>query len=75
MPGWPHVGVGPRSYQSSDERITQRVYPCVNYLDASNLEISVHNGEVTLGVAGAAAASTRPRTSRRLSPAFETSTG
>ncbi|MCZ7570135.1 MAG: BON domain-containing protein [Ardenticatenaceae bacterium] len=50
IPG-PYTGVGPRGYQRSDERIREEVYKRLThfgYLDASDIEVSVENGEVTL---------------------------
>ncbi|HEY2994332.1 MAG TPA: BON domain-containing protein [Methylomirabilota bacterium] len=51
MTGGPHVGRGPRGYQRSDERIREdvceRMAEC-GELDASDIEVRVSNGEVTL---------------------------
>lgn len=46
-----YVGLGPRGYQRTDERILEDV--CVRltdhpYIDASDMEVHVENGEVTL---------------------------
>jgi hypothetical protein len=54
--GWnnrfgPHSGKGPRSYVRSDERIYEDVCEQMTRhgeLDASNIEVQVRNGEVTL---------------------------
>ena len=46
-----HRGRGPRGYQRSDERIREDVCDCLTedpQIDASNLEVTVKNGEVTL---------------------------
>ena len=49
--GGPHVGRGLRGYQRSDERIgevvCERMAEC-GELDASDIEVRVSNGEVTL---------------------------
>ena len=49
--GGPYVGRGPRGYQRSDERIREdvceRMSEC-GELDASDIEVRVSNGEVTL---------------------------
>lgn len=45
------TGKGPRTYVRSDERIREDAYDALTYqsaLDASDLEISVENGELTL---------------------------
>lgn len=47
----PHVGRGPRGYQRSDERIREDICDLLcehGYLDASGVEVTVLNGEVTL---------------------------
>lgn len=47
----PHTGRGPRGYQRSDERIRDEVSDRLmdhGHLDASAMEVSVQNGEVTL---------------------------
>jgi BON domain len=47
----PHAGRGPRGYQRSDERIREDVCDVLcghGYIDASEIEVSVLNGEVTL---------------------------
>ncbi|MCZ7575316.1 MAG: BON domain-containing protein [Ardenticatenaceae bacterium] len=50
IPG-PFTGRGPRGYQRSDERICEDVCEALTahgYLDASQIEVDVSNGEVTL---------------------------
>jgi hypothetical protein len=50
IPG-PYIGRGPRGYQRSDERIKEDVCECLaqhGLIDASNIEVTVDNGEVTL---------------------------
>jgi hypothetical protein len=47
----PHYGRGPRGYQRADERIREDVcerFAMHSYLDPSDVEIHVQNGEVTL---------------------------
>lgn len=47
----PHTGRGPRGYQRSDERIREDVCDALcehGYIDASDVEVTVVNGEVTL---------------------------
>ena len=47
----PHAGRGPRGYQRSDERIREDVCDILcghGYIDASEIEVTVLNGEVTL---------------------------
>jgi hypothetical protein len=47
----PHAGRGPRGYQRSDERIREDVCDALcdhGYIDASDMEVTVANGEVTL---------------------------
>jgi hypothetical protein len=47
----PHAGRGPRGYQRSDERIREDVCDILcqhGYIDASDVEVTVLNGEVTL---------------------------
>jgi hypothetical protein len=47
----PHAGRGPRGYQRSDERIREDVCDVLcnhGYVDASEIEVTVLNGEVTL---------------------------
>jgi osmotically-inducible protein OsmY len=49
--GGPHAGKGPKGWQRSDERIREDVCDRLEqhaHLDASELEVEVHNGEVTL---------------------------
>jgi len=49
--GGPHRGRGPKGYQRSDERITEDVNERLwqhSYIDASDIEVNVENGEVTL---------------------------
>jgi osmotically-inducible protein OsmY len=46
-----HRGRGPRGYQRSDQRIHEEVCECLtddSYVDASNIDVSISNGEVTL---------------------------
>lgn len=50
MPG-PHTGHGPRGYRRSDERIKEDVCERLTrhgYLDASDIDVDVKDGEVTL---------------------------
>jgi|KBSSwiStaDraftv2_1062776.scaffolds.fasta_scaffold08979_3 osmotically-inducible protein OsmY len=47
----PHTGRGPKNYQRSEERIKEDVSECLEndgYLDASEIEVKVQNGIVTL---------------------------
>ncbi len=46
----PHRGKGPKSYRRSDERIQEDVNDRLSegYLDATEINVSVQNGEVTL---------------------------
>jgi osmotically-inducible protein OsmY len=47
----PHKGKGPKGYTRSDERITEDINEKLyqdDYVDASNIEVSVSGGEVTL---------------------------
>ena len=47
----PHAGRGPRGYQRSDERIREDICDVLcqhGYVDASDIEVTVVNGEVTL---------------------------
>jgi hypothetical protein len=47
----PHAGKGPRGWQRSDERIREDVSDRLEqhgHIDASELDVEVHNGEVTL---------------------------
>jgi BON domain-containing protein len=47
----PHTGRGPRGYQRSDDRIREDVCDALcdhGYIDASEMEVTVSNGEVTL---------------------------
>jgi hypothetical protein len=47
----PHTGRGPRSYRRSDERIRDELYrrlTAESWLDASDVELAVSDGEVTL---------------------------
>jgi hypothetical protein len=47
----PHAGRGPRGYQRSDERIREEICDMLcahGYVDASDIEVTVANGEVTL---------------------------
>jgi len=52
--GWqqgPHTGKGPRGYQRSDDRIREDVCETLTHhsgIDASEIDITVSNGEVTL---------------------------
>lgn len=54
--GWnrpmgPHFGRGPKGYRRSDERIREDVNEALfhdHYVDASELEVQVHDGDVTL---------------------------
>lgn len=46
-----HRGKGPKSYKRSDDRILEDIHDRLtydNFLDASNIEVTVANGEVTL---------------------------
>jgi len=46
-----HRGKGPRSYKRTDDRILEEINDrlCDNpYLDASDMEVGVHNGDVIL---------------------------
>ena len=48
----PHAGRGPRGYRRADERIREDVCDALcehGYVDASDIEVTVANGEVTLG--------------------------
>lgn len=48
----PHRGRGPRGYTRSDERITEEIHDRLSdsdWLDASDVEVTVERGEVTLG--------------------------
>jgi BON domain-containing protein len=47
----PHAGRGPRNYQRADDRIREDVCDVLcdhGYIDASDIEVTVLNGEVTL---------------------------
>jgi osmotically-inducible protein OsmY len=47
----PHAGKGPKGYVRSDERIRDDLCDCLtvhSHLDASEIEIEVKNGEVSL---------------------------
>lgn len=47
----PHAGRGPRNYQRSDDRIREDICDVLcdhGYIDASDIEVTVLNGEVTL---------------------------
>jgi osmotically-inducible protein OsmY len=47
----PHTGRGPKNYQRSEERIKEDVSECLEndgYLDASEIDVKVQNGIVTL---------------------------
>ena len=47
----PHSGVGPKDYRRSDERIREEICQHLTehgWIDASDVEIRVENGEVTL---------------------------
>ena len=47
----PHAGKGPKGYVRSDERIKDDVCDCLtvhSHLDASEIEVDVRNGEVSL---------------------------
>ena len=49
--GGPHEGVGPRGYKRSDDRIAEDVVEGLTrhaLLDASDIAVTVHDGEVTL---------------------------
>ena len=51
MRGGEHRGRGPKGYTRSDDRIREEVCDCLSddpYIDASEIEVSVNNGEVTL---------------------------
>jgi osmotically-inducible protein OsmY len=46
-----HRGRGPRGYRRSDERIREEVCECLTddvFIDASDIEVTVQNGEVML---------------------------
>jgi BON domain len=46
-----HRGKGPKSYKRTDERILEDIHDRLtfdNFLDASNIEVTITNGEVTL---------------------------
>lgn len=47
----PHAGRGPRGYQRSDERIREEINDRLTahgYIDATDVEVRIQNGEVTL---------------------------
>jgi osmotically-inducible protein OsmY len=47
----PHSGRGPKGYQRSDERIREEICEALTrhpQIDASEIEVTCHNGEVTL---------------------------
>ena len=47
----PYVGVGPKGYKRSDERVLEDVSERLmgdGHIDASNIEVEVHSGEVIL---------------------------
>ncbi|WP_027481822.1 BON domain-containing protein [Deinococcus pimensis] len=47
----PHYGKGPRGYRRSDERIAEEVHQALSdhpHLDATDIEVTVRDGEVTL---------------------------
>ena len=47
----PHRGKGPKGFEPSDDRIRERVCEALaddHNIDATNIEVSVHKGEVTL---------------------------
>jgi hypothetical protein len=49
--GGQHAGRGPKGYQRSDARIEEEVNDCLtddDQVDATNIEVKVENGEVTL---------------------------
>jgi hypothetical protein len=49
--GGPHAGRGPRNYQRADDRIREDICDALcdhGYVDASDIEVVVVNGEVTL---------------------------
>lgn len=51
MRSGPHAGKGPRGYQRSDDRITEEICDLLTRdpnVDASGIEVSVQQGEVTL---------------------------
>lgn len=51
QPAGPHRGRGPKGYKRSDERIHEDVCERLmhdRFIDASNVEVAVSNGEVTL---------------------------
>jgi hypothetical protein len=51
MRGGEHRGRGPKGYTRSDDRIREEVCDCLSddpHIDASEIEVSVNNGEVTL---------------------------
>lgn len=48
----PHRGKGPQGYQRSDERLREMICEALSeddHIDASQIEVTVKNGEVTLG--------------------------
>jgi hypothetical protein len=50
-PGGEHRGKGPKGYMRSDDRIREEVCDCLSddpHIDASEIEVNVNNGEVTL---------------------------
>jgi hypothetical protein len=50
MPGGRFYGKGPKGYKRSDERIREEVCECLSngHIDASEIEVTVQDGEVTL---------------------------
>jgi hypothetical protein len=47
----PHVGRGPKAYQRSDERVREDVHHFLThdpYVDATEIEVAVEGGEITL---------------------------
>jgi osmotically-inducible protein OsmY len=47
----PHRGKGPKNYKRSDEKIREEIFDRLTddpYVDASEIEVAVHTGEVTL---------------------------
>ncbi len=51
VPEGPYTGVGPRNYKRSDERICEDVSARLTehgWIDASDIDVNVDNGEVTL---------------------------
>jgi osmotically-inducible protein OsmY len=47
----PHWGKGPKGYKRSDDRIREEVCECISqqgHVDASEVEVRVQGGEVTL---------------------------